>query len=306
MLLDANAFAVQLQALARGRIPANATSAALVGTIAASVIAQMECQPYPVILGMSGSQGSGKSTLSALLKLGLEELHGKRVAVLSLDDFYLPLAHRQALAERIHPLCVTRGVPGTHEVSLLLRTISRLLIAGGDDVNRWPRFDKLADERAPQDKDHTFTGRPDLIVIEGWCVGLQADRVPAWSGPMNALEAEADPDGRWLAWSMQCLRDDYAVLWQLLDVLVGIRLPDIECVIASRLLQEEGLVAQGEPAKRGMCKSKVTRFVQHYERLTVALWSALADIAHVLADRDVDFAYKISIPSSDNQGSRPC
>src|SRR5689334_18588644 len=69
----------------------------------------------PLVFGVCGSQGLGKSTLARVLKEALLEAHGLSVAVLSLDDLYLSSAERARLARDVHPLLKTRGVPGTHD-----------------------------------------------------------------------------------------------------------------------------------------------------------------------------------------------
>ncbi len=282
----------QLLQLAQGRVPANRSSAELVSRVLETMLAR-PVGPYPLVVGISGAQGSGKSTISEFIALALKELCGQTVAVLSLDDFYLPKAQREALGRSVHPLCATRGVPGTHEVSLLLETISRLLVALPGQTIRWPLFDKLADDRAAEPAWNTQTGRPDAILLEGWCVALPADRVAPWRGPINQLEAEADPQGAWISWSLEELRAHYAVLWKLLDLTVGIRLPDIETVVASRLLQEQRM-QQARPSAASMDEAGVRRFVQHYERFTLALWDALPTVADIMATRDADFTYRIA------------
>jgi len=92
-----------------------------------------------LVLGLSGAQGTGKSTLARLLKLLLGRLHRMRVAIVSLDDLYLTAAERLHRAEKFHPLLATRGVPGTHDVGLGLRTIAAL--REGQPL-ALPRFDK--------------------------------------------------------------------------------------------------------------------------------------------------------------------
>ena len=72
-----------------------------------------------LFLGINGAQGTGKSTLADYLRLALEIEYDWHVAVLSIDDFYLTKAERTQLAEDVHPLLVTRGVPGTHDIQML-------------------------------------------------------------------------------------------------------------------------------------------------------------------------------------------
>ena len=79
----------------------------------------------PFIFGISGGQGAGKSTLCAALAQTLAT-KGKKALTLSLDDFYLSKAAREHLAQTVHPLCATRGVPGTHNVDLLAQVLNGL------------------------------------------------------------------------------------------------------------------------------------------------------------------------------------
>jgi len=76
------------------------------------------------VLGISGTQGSGKSTLAALLQFLLQQ-NGLRVVCLSLDDFYLTRKERRQLADTVHPLLMTRGVPVTHDISLAISIIQQ-------------------------------------------------------------------------------------------------------------------------------------------------------------------------------------
>ncbi|QIG54566.1 kinase [Altererythrobacter sp. BO-6] len=293
MLLVNNPEPAQLLSQAQGRVPANESSCALSLACLDLVDSGEPRHGFPPLLGICGAQGSGKSTLCELIALAMAEWGTRPVVVLSLDDFYRTRAERQALAATIHPLCATRGVPGTHDVALLDECLSRLLGAGDDEIIAIPRFDKLADDRLPREKWAEFRGRPGFIVIEGWCIGITADRLPPWQGPLNALERECDPQGEWLAWSREELKRGYATLWKMLDGLVGIRQPDMESVIASRIRQEEGLRAARGPGAKAMSPANVRRFVEHYERYTLALASALPAIADLLVERDADFNYHI-------------
>src|SRR5690606_27976491 len=83
----------------------------------------------PVVLGLSGAQGSGKSTVARKL-VGRLEAAGLNAATLSLDDLYLTRGERAALARQIHPLLLTRGPPGTHDVGLGERILDRLAARG--------------------------------------------------------------------------------------------------------------------------------------------------------------------------------
>src|SRR5512138_343746 len=81
--------------------------------------------PRPRVIAISGAQGSGKTTLAALLTTALVE-RGIRAMTCSLDDFYYPRADRLELSRAVHPLLLTRGVPGTHDVELCLRVLDAI------------------------------------------------------------------------------------------------------------------------------------------------------------------------------------
>lgn len=241
-----------------------------------------------LLVGVNGAQGSGKSTLAAWLADELDA-HDCSTAILSLDDFYLPKAERQKLGGRIHTLCRTRGVPGTHDCGLLGATIDLLSNASPAGRTALPHFDKLADDR--QSVWGVFIGRPDVIVLEGWCVGIRAEDLPVYSGPINELEAQSDPHGVWYQWSLTALTRDYAPLWDKLDMLVSIEVPGIETVIASRFRQEQGLEAT--TGRKGMDRAAVQRFVQHYERFTRAGWAAMPERADLLFRRDDQYNFAL-------------
>src|SRR4030095_9784384 len=76
----------------------------------------------PLCIAIAGAQGSGKTTLGEVLTEQLV-LAGVSAVACSLDDFYLTRAGRIELARSEHPLLITRGVPGTHDVDLCIRTM---------------------------------------------------------------------------------------------------------------------------------------------------------------------------------------
>lgn len=222
----------------------------------------------PLLLGINGSQGSGKSTLCDFLRLILEQCHGQRVAVLSVDDLYLTRAERQALAREVHPLLITRGVPGTHDVELGLTTLNRLRGAMPTNLTALPAFDKAADDRRPAGDWPVFRGRPDIILFEGWCVGTTPQPEAALREPVNALERDEDADGRWRRFVNRRLETDYRRLFAGLDRLIFLRVPGMDRVPEWRTLQEQKLAANAGAGRHVMDAAAIRRFVMHYERLT--------------------------------------
>ncbi len=218
--------------------------------------------PRPV-LALSGLQGSGKSTLARQLAGAAAHL-GLSCAVLSLDDFYLDRRQRQQLARDVHPLLATRGPPGTHDVQAACMLLQRLR-AG--ECPRLPRFDKLADDPVPESRWPRLSAPADLIVFEGWCLGVPPQREDELELPLNPLEAHEDVDGQWRRWCNAALARDYPALWREFDALWFLQPPGFDCVIDWRWQQEQQLQA-AQPGRLAMDRSGIERFVQYFERVS--------------------------------------
>ena len=80
-----------------------------------------------LLISLSGGQGSGKSTIAQILKIVLQLNFNLNVVCFSIDDFYKTSSERKKMSKYIHPLFLTRGVPGTHDCKMLYRTINALL-----------------------------------------------------------------------------------------------------------------------------------------------------------------------------------
>ncbi len=237
---------------------------------------------WPLLLGINGCQGSGKSTLADLIAVVLGA-RGRRVAVLSIDDFYLTRSERQQLAQTLHPLLQTRGVPGTHDLALALQTLDNLLSLGPGDTAPLPRFDKSFDDRAPQSQWPTVTGPIDMVILEGWCVGSRPQSENELTTPINALEKNEDHDGRWRQFVNDSLKN-YQQLFGRLHTMVMLKAPDFSCVYHWRLEQEQKLAALSPGGSGVMSAEQVARFIQHYQRLTEANLATLPSHADVILE----------------------
>jgi len=187
-------------------------------------------------------------------------------------------------AEVIHPLLATRGVPGTHDVGLGIRTI-RALRQGKPLA--LPRFDKGRDDRLPVARWPRWEGRCDVVIFEGWCVGARPQWTHDLEEPINGLERLEDPTGEWRYYVNRELGGRYQELFAEIDVLVMLRPPSFDHVFAWREQQEARLREQG--AGSGvMSPTAVRRFVMHFERITRFTWDEMPGRADVVVHLDDD------------------
>ncbi|WP_417565599.1 hypothetical protein [Marinobacter sp.] len=262
--------------------------------LADHILALHDTEKRPVVVGIHGAQGTGKSTLTLFLREILARHRNCPTANFSLDDIYLTRAARQDLAERIHPLFKTRGVPGTHDVALGQQVLDQLRSAGPDDRTPIPSFDKSRDDRVPTDGWPAFSGRAEVILIEGWCLDARPEDEQSLRSPINRLEAEEDPDGTWRTYVNEQLKGEYRDFFSQIDCLVMLKAPSMKCVLEWRSLQEKKLARKtrsapeegksdfGAQGLRIMNDDEVARFVMHYERVTRACLDEMPGRADVL------------------------
>lgn len=244
----------------------------------------------PLFVGINGAQGSGKSTMFALLMRMFEDVFHVRCAGLSIDDLYLTKAERQHLGATVHPLLATRGVPGTHDLPLAQRTLTALGETGEGQV-AVPSFDKSIDDRQPEEAWPRFSMPCDLVILEGWCVGARPQEPHELAAPVNALEQERDGAGTFRRYVNDCLAAGYQELFGRLDALIMLRVPSFECVRTFRIEQEHALLRrlqQTNPAATVMSDDEVTAFVAYFERLTRAMLQEIPARADALVTVEAD------------------
>ena len=254
--------------------------------IAGALLARNTRGGGPLVVGVCGCQGSGKSTLAAFLKL-LLDWEMKSTAILSLDDLYLTRRQREKLARDVHPLLATRGVPGTHDVALGLKTLQMLRNAGARSCTSLPSFEKARDDRKPRKDWQVFKGRPAFILFEGWCVDARPQTHAPLRKPVNRLERDCDPDGSWRAWVNAQLAGPYRELFAPIDILIFLQAPSFDCVSRWRGLQEKKL-RRSKPGSAVMNRKELETFIMHYERLTRWMLKEMPGRADILLPLDTE------------------
>jgi D-glycerate 3-kinase len=213
------------------------------------------------------------------------EARGWPTEVLSLDDFYYSRSERELIAQQIHPLLRTRGVPGTHEIELLLSVLAALPQASEKLPVTWPRFDKGRDTRMPPSRWPRVVRPPRLVIVEGWALGLRPQLQSELDVPVNRLEREEDADGSWRHWVNKQLRG-YQPLWRKFDALIVLQAPNWDVVRRWRGETEEELLARHAPL--AMDAATLERFLQHYERLSRHALATLPALADSVVEYDDD------------------
>ncbi len=218
------------------------------------------------IIGLTGGQGSGKSTISRILKILLKEGFNLETVIFSIDDFYKTLKERKLMSKNTSPLFLTRGVPGTHDVRMLHNCIRNL------KKNKFkkimiPKFDKSIDDRKPKNKWLKVNKKPNIVIFEGWCVGVTPQKKKDLITPINKLEKEKDKNIIWRSRVNKELAKNYQKLFYLIDKLIFLKVPSFKYVFKWRLLQEKKLRLTSK-GKKTMTNKEISNFIMFYERLT--------------------------------------
>jgi D-glycerate 3-kinase len=221
----------------------------------------------PILVSINGAQGTGKSTLTKFLKIILESLSSKPVAAFSIDDFYLTREQRKQLAKDIHPLFITRGVPGTHDLDLMISVINDLMQGKATEI---PAFDKAIDDRDKRENWQKTTGPVDFILFEGWCMLSPPQTAEELLLPINKLEVLEDADGLWRQYANQQLQAYHQQLFSRTGISIMLQPPDFEHVYQWRNLQEDKLRQSSTTVSNHkiMDEKALNRFIQHYERIS--------------------------------------
>ena len=208
---------------------------------------------------IAGSQGSGKSSLSELIRVIYKKHYKKKVTIISIDDFYHSIKKRNQISRDIHPLFSVRGVPGTHDITLLRNILWK--IKKKQFPIYLPIFDKTKDARKKYRKKISSS---DLVIFEGWCVGASPLPNEYLFKNINTIEKDSDKQNIWRKNYNRYLKD-YQDLFKLFNCYIYILTPSWENVISWKYKQELKLRSQKSNLK---LLSKLKEFIMYYEKIT--------------------------------------
>ena len=232
-------------------------------------IAKKVNKKKPLIIGLAGGQGSGKTTISSILTLILQKYFKLNVFKVSIDDFYKTRKDRRLLAKDKHSLLMTRGVPGTHDIDLMLNFFKKIKGKNFKSL-QIPKFDKAVDDRCSKNLWYKIKSKPNVVILEGWCVGARAQSSSELKRPINLFEKNYDQDVKWRSYVNNQLKTKYKRLFIQLDGLLYLKAKNFSLLKEWRLKQERKLWSHKKNKKKLkiMSSEDVINFMQTYQRIT--------------------------------------
>jgi len=234
-----------------------------------------------LFLGFSGGQGSGKTTVTGILKIILEKFFNRRTHVTSIDDFYKTLEERKKMSYMVHPLFKTRGVPGTHDINLVKKFFNIIKKRKFKKI-KLPKFEKAEDNRLKKKYWFNIKQKPEIVILEGWCVGAKPQSSSLIKKPINILEKYEDKDLKWRKYVNEKLKKEYKKLFAMIDHFIFMKIPNFDVVFKWRLLQENKLRKKSLPNKKIMSYYEIKRFIMFYQRITLQMLKDLSKSASVV------------------------
>ena len=243
----------------------------------------------PLIIGLAGGQGSGKTTISSILTLILKNYFKLNVFKVSIDDFYKTRKDRKSLSKNKHPLLMTRGVPGTHDVDLMLNFFKQIKDKNFKSL-QIPKFNKAIDDRCQKSLWYKIKTKPDVVIFEGWCVGARPQLNSQLKKPINSLEKVHDQGAKWRTYVNNQLKTKYNALFKQLDGLLYLKAKNFSLLREWRLKQERKLWVQTKNKKnlKIMSSGDVINFMQTYQRITQQMFKDAVKSSSVIMNLNIN------------------
>ena len=237
----------------------------------------------PFILGLSGGQGSGKTTISSIISIILNKYFKLNVFKISIDDFYKTRKKRLELSKKVHPLLMVRGVPGTHDINVMLDFFKRTKEKKFKSI-KLPRFNKATDDRYNKKLWYSVKRRPDVIIFEGWCVGAKAEQNYTLKTPINSLEKLKDQKLIWRRFVNKQLKSKYKKLYDQLNCLLFIKAKNFSLLRQWRIKQEKKLRLKSKRSNKLkiMSDKEIINFMQTYQRVTQNMFKSVPKYASII------------------------
>ena len=250
----------------------------------------------PYFVGLAGGQGTGKTTTSSLIKIILSKYFKLDVFRISIDDFYKTRKERISLSKRIHPMLLTRGVPGTHDINMMLNFFKKSKSKKFKRL-KLPIFNKAIDDRFSKKHWYDLKKKPDVIIFEGWCVGAKSEKNNTLKKTINSMEKTKDQKQIWRKYVNDQLKSKYKKLYSQLDCLIYLKAKDFSLLQKWRLKQERKLWVKSKKNlnTKIMSKDNVLTFMQTYQRVTQNMFKYTPKYASVIINLNSNHQIKSAV-----------
>ena len=237
----------------------------------------------PYFVGLAGGQGTGKTTVSSLIKIILIKYFRLKVFRISIDDFYKTRKERINLSKRVHSMLLTRGVPGTHDINLMLNFFRKVKSKKFKRL-KLPTFNKAIDDRFEKKYWYNLNDKPDVIIFEGWCVGAKSEKNNSLKKTINSMEKAKDQKQIWRKYVNQQLKSEYKNLYSQLNCLIYLKAKNFSLLQKWRLKQERKLWLNSKRKSnlKIMNKEDVINFMQTYQRITQNMFRYMPKYASII------------------------
>ena len=246
-------------------------------------IAKKTNKKVPLIIGLAGGQGTGKTTITSIITIILKKYFKLNVFKISIDDFYKTIKQRTLLSKNKHPLLMTRGVPGTHDIDIMLNFFKRIKVKNFK-ILKLPKFNKGADDRCKQSLWYKIQSKPDVVILEGWCVGARSQNSKELKKTVNSLEKTHDQNFKWRQYVNYQLKTKYKKLFNQLDYILFLKAKNFSLLRRWRLKQEKKLWLKSKNKKnlKIMSKNEVKNFMDTYQRITQQMFKDMPKYSSIV------------------------
>ena len=250
----------------------------------------------PYFVGLAGGQGTGKTTISSIVKIILEKYFKLKVFKISIDDFYKTRKERLNLSKKVHPMFMTRGVPGTHDVKMMLNFFKKLKSKKFKMIDL-PNFNKAIDDRFPKKKWYKINEKPDIIIFEGWCVGAQPEMNKTLQKSKNSLEKINDQKLVWRKYVNKQLKNKYKRLYSQLNCMIYLKAKNFSLLQKWRIKQEHKLWLKTKKSSshKIMSKGDIISFMQTYQRITENMFKKMPKYASIILNLNSNHQIKSAV-----------
>ena len=237
----------------------------------------------PYFVGLAGGQGTGKTTISSLIMIILTKYFKLKVFRISIDDFYKTRKERIDLSKRVHSMLLTRGVPGTHDINMILNFFRKVKSKKFKRL-KLPTFNKAIDDRFNKKKWYDLKTKPDVIIFEGWCVGAKSEKNDSLKKTINSMERLKDQKQIWRKHVNQQLKLKYKDLYLQLNCLIYLKAKNFSLLQKWRLKQERKLWIKNKVKSNSkiMSRGEVINFMQTYQRITQNMFKYMPKYASII------------------------